>query len=294
MTSEWKKVKVSELGRIITGKTPKTAISENYGGNIPFLTPSDDMEAKVVTSTAKTLTERGLSEVKNCLIPPRSVCVSCIGSDLGKVVMTSEPTVTNQQINSIIPSSDYDADFIYYAMCILGKKLNFISKTSTAVPIINKSTFSDFDIEVPPLPEQQAIGQVLSALDDKIAINTAKNQHLEQIAQAIFKSWFVDFEPFGGVMPSDWRVVQFSSFLTPRIEKTSDPSIPLYSVTDVGILPREEKFKKALSKASTKNKIIRETDIVFGMSREILNWGIMRSPIGAVSSAYNVFAVSIT
>jgi type I restriction enzyme S subunit len=117
------------------------------------------------------------------------------------------------------------------------------------------------------------------------------NHHLEQMAQAIFKSWFVDFEPFGGVMPPDWQKVEFSSFLTPRIEKSNDPEIPLFSVTDTGIYPRGEKFNKSLSKVDTKNKIIRETDLVFGMSREILNWGVMRSPVGGVSSAYNVFAV---
>jgi len=178
MKSEWKTVTVGEFGRIVTGKTPKTAISENYGGRIPFLTPSDDMDVKMSTTTSKTLTERGLSEVRNCLLPPRSICVSCIGSDLGKVIMTSHPTVTNQQINSIVPSSDYDADFVYYAMCILGRELNYISKTSTAVPIVNKSSFSSYQINVPPFSEQQKIGRVLSALDDKITNNTAVNHHL--------------------------------------------------------------------------------------------------------------------
>jgi len=181
-----------------------------------------------------------------------------------------------------------DPIFIYYLL----KHLNLGSFSGgSAVPTLNRNHIHTLEVFVPPLVEQIKIGRILRIIDDKIATNNAINQHLEQIAQAIFKSWFVDFEPFGGEIPSDWRMVQFSSFLTPRIEKTSDPSIPLYSVTDVGILPREEKFKKALSKASTKNKIIRETDIVFGMSREILNWGIMRAPIGAVSSAYNVFAV---
>jgi len=111
------------------------------------------------------------------------------------------------------------------------------------------------------------------------------------MAQAIFKSWFVDFEPWGGVMPENWQILKFSSFLMPRIEKSNDPTIPLFSVTDKGIYPRGEKFNKNLSKEDTKNKIARENDIIFGMSREILNWGIMRSPIGGVSSAYNVFAV---
>lgn len=143
MKSEWKSVKVGDLGAIITGKTPRTAIQENYGGRISFLTPSDDLSVKHVCSTGKTLTERGLGEVRKCLIPKNSICVSCIGSDLGKVVLTTEPTITNQQINSIVPNDECDSDFIYYAMLLLGKELNFISKTSTAVPIVNKSSFSN-------------------------------------------------------------------------------------------------------------------------------------------------------
>lgn len=210
MTSEWQPVCVGDLGRVVTGKTPKTAIAENYGGSVPFLTPSDDMSVKHVEVTVKKLTTRGLSEVKNCLLPPHSICVSCIGSDLGKVVMTTQETVTNQQINSIIPADNVDANFVYYAMLILGKKLNCISKTSTAVPIVNKSSFSSYTISLPGLEEQRAISAVLSTLDDKIAYNTKINHHLEQMAQAIFKSWFMDFEPFGGVMPDDWWMGTFA------------------------------------------------------------------------------------
>ena len=208
MTSkEWKKVKVDKLGIIKTGKTPKTNKKENYGGNIPFLTPTDNMEAKRVAKTIKTLSNIGLEEVKNCLIPQNSICVSCIGSDLGKVVITSEPTVTNQQINSIVIDNKIcNVDFVYYSMLQLGKILNYHSKTSTAVPIINKTQFSNYEIKLPPLETQEKIAKVLSSLDDKIELNNKINQNLEQQAQAIFKSWFVDFEPFGGKMPDDWRI----------------------------------------------------------------------------------------
>ena len=70
---EWKNVRVGELGKIITGKTPKTSISDNYGGRIPFLTPSDNMSVKYVGKTSKTLTEKGLLEVKNAILPENSV-----------------------------------------------------------------------------------------------------------------------------------------------------------------------------------------------------------------------------
>ena len=217
---EWKEYKIGDLGRIITGKTPKTSIKENYGGNIPFLTPSDDLSNKYAPDTNKKITELGLNEVKNCLLPPNSICVSCIGSDLGKVVMLKEYSVTNQQFNSIIPYEDFCPDFIYYLMTIVGKELNFIGKTSTAVPIINKSTFSKTEVVIPSLPTQQKIANILSSLDDKIEVNRRINEQLEELAQALFKSWFVDFEPFKdgefveselGMIPEGWKVDYISN-----------------------------------------------------------------------------------
>ena len=210
----WQSVKVAELGRVVTGKTPKTAIAENYGGDVPFLTPSDDMSVKYVSKTAKTLTEKGLSEVKNTLLPPDAVCVSCIGSDLGKVVITTINTVTNQQINSIIVDKErFDVSFVYYAMLILGKELNFISKTSTAVPIVNKSSFSSYEIQCPSLEQQKRISAILSALDSKIECNQKINDNLQQQAAALFESWFVNYEPWDGVEPSEWENAPLGSYV---------------------------------------------------------------------------------
>lgn len=203
----WKTYKISDIGRIVTGKTPKTSIQENYGGDIPFLTPSDDLSGKYSPKTSKTLTQVGLSEVKNCLLPANSICVSCIGSDLGKVVKVTQPTVTNQQFNSIIPNCDFDADFVYYLMTIVGKQLNYLSKTSTAVPIINKTQFSNFEVRVPSLEEQRRIAGILSAIDDKIENNRRINTNLELQAQALYKQWFVDNHS------DDWEMKSLSDLM---------------------------------------------------------------------------------
>lgn len=229
--SEWKECTIGDVGRIVTGKTPRTALAENYGGNIPFLSPSDNMEVKYVSGTNKTLTERGVTEVKNCLLPKNTVCVSCIGSDLGKVLVTTQPTVTNQQINSIIINKDNDVDFVYYLMTIVGKELNFISKTSTAIPIINKSTFSNYKISLPPLTEQKKIAAILSSLDDRIETNRRINARLEELAQALFKSWFIDFEPFGGQMPEDWSYRSVADYLH-EIETGKRPKGGVSGITE--------------------------------------------------------------
>lgn len=230
VSMEWKEVKIGDLGQIITGKTPKTAIKKNWGGKIPFLSPSDDMSNKTSPVTARTLTELGVAEVAKCLIPANSICVSCIGSDLGKVVKTDRELVTNQQINTIVPHSNVDSDFVYYLMCIVGKELNYISKTSTAVPIINKSTFSDWNIVIPEkVEDQRRIASILSSLDRKIELNNKINADLEEMAQAIFKNWFVDFEPFKdgkfvdselGMIPEGWKVGRADDFYQINIGKT--------------------------------------------------------------------------
>ena len=230
--SDWKEYTIGDIGKIITGKTPRTAITENYGGNTPFLSPSDNMDVKYVGYTNKSLTEQGVKEVKNCLLPKNAICVSCIGSDLGKVLITVQPTVTNQQINSIIVNNENDVNFVYYLMTVVGKDLNYMSKTSTAVPIVNKSSFSNYKVSIPPLAKQKKIAGILSSLDDKIEINRKINARLEELAQAIFKSWFIDFEPFGGKMPEDWEVCDLSEILTIKYgkdhKKLQDGKIPVY------------------------------------------------------------------
>lgn len=130
--------------------------------------------------------------------------------------MTSQDSVTNQQLNSIICSDSFNPDFIYYSVIKISDELRNAAHHSTAVPILNKSAFSDFEIEAPDLHTQIRIAAILSALDDKIDLNRQTNATLEAIAQAIFKKWFVDFRYPGatgemqdselGPIPKGWRV----------------------------------------------------------------------------------------
>lgn len=174
-----KLVRIGDLGQVITGKTPPTKNLEYYGGDTPFLTPSDDMGGKYVKKTSRALTSAGVAKAAKCLLPPGAICMSCIGSDLGKVVITRDQTVTNQQINSVIPDKDIvDPEYLYYSMLPLGRQLNGLSKTSTAIPIINKTTFSNCKIALVDMRTQHTIGHILATLDAKIEINNRINDHL--------------------------------------------------------------------------------------------------------------------
>ena len=100
-------------------------------------------------------------------------------------------------------------DFVYYYLIQNEntESLHAIAEqTTSAYPAIKPSDIANLSITLPPLATQQKIAAILSSLDDKIELNNKINDNLEQQAQAIFKSWFVDFEPFGGKMPEGWRV----------------------------------------------------------------------------------------
>ena len=78
---------------------------------------------------------------------------------------------------------------------------------------INAKTFAEMPITLPPRNIQDKIVAILSALDEKIETNRKINARLEELAQALFKSWFIDFEPFGGQMPEDWKIVKMSEVI---------------------------------------------------------------------------------
>lgn len=199
----------------------------------------------------------------------------------------------NQHIFKVTPKEFIDKFYLYYLLKSFKKVFTNIAsnKQTTGLGHVTVKDLKEIFVNLPDLSYQRLIGEYLNKIDEKIRINNRINDNLEKQVHALFRAWFVDFLPFDGQIPSNWRYVSFSDILTPRVEKSSDPSLQMFSVTDTGIHPRNEKFKKKLSMSGTKSKIIYQDDLVFGMSREILNWGVMRWPVGGVSSAYNVFSV---
>ena len=102
-----------------------------------------------------------------------------------------------------------DADYLYFYLSqdSVIERLHAIAEQSvSAYPSIKPSDIENLHIELPPLVVQKSISSVLKSITDKISINTEINDNLLQQAQAIFKSWFVEFEPHNGVIPSDWRI----------------------------------------------------------------------------------------
>jgi type I restriction enzyme, S subunit len=194
MPGEWRKATLDQLGRIVTGKTPLSSGPGYFDGDIPFVTPTDFDGRRVIESTGRYLTEQGAGTVTGSRVPRRAVLVSCIGSDMGKAAIAGRECVTNQQINSLVVESGDDPLFVYYNLSTRKAEIRAAAGGS-AQPILNKSAFGRLDIYLPPPDEQSAIAQILGTLDDKIELNRRMNETLEAMARALFKSWFVAFDP---------------------------------------------------------------------------------------------------
>lgn len=114
----------------------------------------------------------------------------------------------NQHIFKVTPESKVDKDFLFYVMKYLKPNFTKIAtnKQTTGLGHVTLSDIKRISLILPNPYVQKQISAILSSIDNKIELNQLQNNNLEQQAQALFKSWFVDFEPFGGKMPDDWKV----------------------------------------------------------------------------------------
>lgn len=195
MSSEWHSYRLDEIGRIVTGKTPKSGIAEFVGNDVPFVTPPDFEGNKWICQTTRRISAAAAKSVKNSIIPARSVLVTCIGSDMGKAALIESESVTNQQINAVVvDEKKFCPQFLYYNLALRKIEIRNLAGGS-AQPILNKTAFGQLRVDCPPLLEQKALVKLLCPLDDRISLLRETNATLEAIAQALFKSWFVDFDP---------------------------------------------------------------------------------------------------
>ena len=214
---EWKEYKLGDVLTIKYGKDHKQLAD----GDIPIYGSGGIMRYG----------ERSLYDGPSILIPRKG--------SLNNIMYSDKPFWTvDTMFWSIINNNVANPLFVYYSIC----KKDFASlNVGSAVPSLTVPVIEDIDILLPSLAEQKQIVSILKSLDDKIEVNRKINENLEQQAQALFKSWFVDFEPYKngefveselGMIPKGWRVGcldELCSFisrgLTPKYDETSDELI---------------------------------------------------------------------
>lgn len=154
--SEWGKIPngwnikcIGDFGRVITGKTPPKEHSEFFGTEIPFIKLPDMHGQLFVLDTAEHLSSLGQEYQSNKTLPPDSICVSCIGT-AGIVVITTRPSQTNQQINSVVLDSLTDREFLYFRLLDLRETINQYGANGATMVNLNKTKFESLRLVLPP------------------------------------------------------------------------------------------------------------------------------------------------
>ena len=181
----WEQMPISALGKIVTGNTPPTKNSENYtDGEIPFIAPGDIEHGFRIEKTEKFITPLGLK--KSRPLKAGTTCFVCIGSTIGKVGYTaSEVCATNQQINSIMPNSNFDPLFTFYLMVHWAEHIRKQASPSP-VPILSKGAFAQIEVmSTMDLDEQRETAAILDAIDRKIDLHRRKRAVLEELFKTL-------------------------------------------------------------------------------------------------------------
>ena len=203
--AEWLKTSLIDIVELIGGGTPKTSKAEYWGGNINWLSVKDfNNENRYVYSTEKTITEEGLNNSSTKLLRKDDIIISARGT-VGELAMIPFPMAFNQSCYGIRAKDGINSTFLYYLIKHSVRKLKAMTHGSV-FDTITRDTFANIEVAIPDIETQQRVAKMLADIDDKVENNQRINNNLEQQAQAIFKSWFIDFEPFSNRKPSDWSV----------------------------------------------------------------------------------------
>lgn len=203
--SEWKTYKLGDVVDILGDGIHGTPLY-NETGAYYFINGNNlgDGFIKIKENTLKVDETEYLKHKKN--LTDRTLLVSINGT-LGNVAKyRGEPCILGKSACYLNISKSHEKDFIYYIIASANFRRDLENMaTGTTIKNVSLKALRNYEISLPPLETQKRIADILSAIDDKIELNRRINANLEQQAQALYKLWFVDFEPFGGKMPEDWR-----------------------------------------------------------------------------------------
>jgi type I restriction enzyme S subunit len=223
--------KLSDVIDIIGGGTPKRSVDEFWGGAIPWLSVVDfNNSNRFVSNTVEKITELGLNKSSTKLLPKGALIISARGT-VGCLSQLKQPMAFNQSCYGLNAKTDIlDNDYLYYL--VKHKVSDLQKKTHGSVfDTITRDTFEHILVDIPDNEsERNVISKTLGDLDKKIETNLQTNQTLEQMAQALFKSWFVDFDPVfdnalaKGVAVNDFPEALQKKALARQQQRQQEPS----------------------------------------------------------------------
>lgn len=213
--------KLSELAQILGGGTPKTSRADYWDGDIPWLSVVDfNNNFRHVFSTEKTITEAGLNNSSTQILYPGDIIISARGT-VGALAQVAKKMAFNQSCYGLRARPEIACnDYLFY---LLRHSIETIKKNThgSVFDTITRDTFESIAVDLPDLITQQKIASILTAFDDKIELNAQINHNLEELAKAIFNSWFVDLEPFSRIIPKTWKEGVLGNFV--EIKRGASP-----------------------------------------------------------------------
>lgn len=220
------KCKLGEFANVIMGQSPKSEFYNTEEIGMPFLQGNRTFGLKYPyfdTYTTKITKEAQAGDViMSVRAPVGDLNIAPVNVCLGRGVCSLRAKNNNQS-------------YLFYLLRFYMQDL-LNKESGTVFGSVNRNDIQNLEINIPSGNTQKQIASILSALDNKIELNNRINENLELQAQAIFKSWFVDFEPFGGVMPENWKIGSLSDIADvlsgkrppmKQNNKTEDVDIPL-------------------------------------------------------------------
>jgi type I restriction enzyme S subunit len=190
----WKKIRIADIGEVITGNTPPRKQPELYGEHTIFVKATDiNIGERYCFEPEESYSELGLKKYKRSLISRGATCVVTIGSIGQKIILAHQDLFINQAMNAVVPSERFGKLFVFYLLKLnLFQLKTFDSGTASGRENVSKSSFSAIEVTVPDSKEvQNKIAGVLSAYDDLIENNLRRIKLLEEMAQITYEEWFV-------------------------------------------------------------------------------------------------------
>ena len=198
MADDWNTVQLGEVAVVRSGYAFKS--SDWQGSGIPVVKIANVKGGRLEMSGCSFVTEATAAEAVDFQLSSGDILIAMTGyiGDVARVRKTDLPCVLNQRVGkfSVRDKSRLDPDYLYTFLSWVETRRTIESLGyGSAQPNVSPSLIHKIELPLPPLPEQRAIASILGALDDKIDLNRRMCQTLEEMARALFKSWFVDFDP---------------------------------------------------------------------------------------------------
>jgi len=287
MRSDWQQISLGEVTKWSSGGTPSKNNPSYWHGDIPWIS-AKNMPDGWVENVEPYITRTGL-DAGSRLAPINSILMLVRGSGLFNrryISIVRKPVAFNQDIKCIEASEGVNPLFLYYLLRGYDHQLmGMLETTGIGAGKYDTKRLQEMQIYLPPLSEQHDVAAILSNLDDKVENNTKINHHLEQMAQAIFMSWFVDFEPFAdgefidselGEIPAGWSV-QTIEYLAEKIamgpfgsnikvETFVESGVPIISGNHLRRLYLDELTYNFITEEHARrlsNSLVRAGDIIF-------------------------------